>query len=66
MSAPHPAPPRLATVLSWTTGHGRQRYVTHVAVADKTLCGLELADRRVQAPGQVTAEPCEQCTRRRR
>ncbi|MEJ7824938.1 MAG: hypothetical protein WKF48_05890 [Solirubrobacteraceae bacterium] len=59
--------PRLATVVSWTRGYERQRFVTHVAVGDRTICGVELSGTRTPAPAASGAvELCSHCQGRKR
>ena len=55
---------RNATVLSWTRGYARQRYVRHRAVGNRTLCGIELGGQVADPPDfdAAAAESCQRCS----
>jgi hypothetical protein len=54
---------REATVLSWTSGYKQQRYVRHAASGDRTLCGIQLGDRRIPDLPGFTATDAIACGR---
>jgi hypothetical protein len=60
-------PERAATILSWTKGYARQRYVRHRAIGNRTICNIALGGQIADPPDfdAATAEDCQRCFRER-